>query len=375
MKWTSESLEQWLRIYYAKGTLQKKIQTVWRNTSFLVNTPLQCLPKAILNSLPEVEPRVLARTWKWLNNDEEIPRDIILNLPNSAGPNEYPTQLKEIHDAPCMLFVEGDSSLLNSTQLAVVGSRKAPNVAYLAIQQFLPECIRHGICITSGLAMGVDSSAHQLCVEQGGKTIAVLGCGIDLCYPPRAKQLRKDILNSGLIVSEYPPGTAAKTEHFPRRNRIISGLSHAVWVVAATPRSGSLITARLALEQNREVLAIPYGVFESAGLGCNELIKNGAKLVNSSADLIEVYALFISNLESGSEHPHLTGVGDKQQEMFATGLAKPEMLANVGFETTPLEQILERSGKTVAQAMNSLVGLELDGWIKAVPGGYVRVRR
>lgn len=370
MKWTQELLKEWLSFYYLPGKTRKRFQKLWMsNAKFDVYQPFATLPNVLLNTLPEVEKRMLDKVWRWLDTDSDANRDILCRYGSVSSP--YPELLAQIEQAPELIFVEGNISLLNTNQLAVVGSRKAPNAALLAIEHCIPDCVRAGITITSGMAMGVDTKAHRTCLDRVGNTVAVLGCGIDQCYPPRARNLRKEIAERGLLVSEYPPGVSAKVEHFPQRNRIISGLSQAVWVVAAAPKSGSLITARLALEQGRDVLALPYGIFDTAGQGCNGLIRQGAKLVTRAADIIEE----LPTVENERPRPHIDAVEDKQQEMFTTGLAKPEMLANVDFETTPLERVLERSGKTVAQVMNALVSLELDGWIKAVPGGYVRVRR
>ncbi|CUS47788.1 MAG: DNA processing protein Smf [Idiomarinaceae bacterium HL-53] len=367
LHWNSEAITDWLQLYFAPVKLRKLIFEQWRQGKPAnLAEPLAHLPKFWRQQLPMVEHIARQRAERWLNADSDSERTIITRFCE-----DYPEQLRAVANAPLLLFCSGKTSLLKSTQIAFVGSRNAPELALQAIYDLVPALVSEGYTITSGLAAGVDNCAHRTVLSVHGNTIAVLGCGIDQCYPSRARALWQEIQVQGLVVSEYLPGMPAKTEHFPLRNRIISGLSKGVCVIAAAMRSGSLITARLALEQNRDVFAIPYNMYESVGRGCNHLIQQGAKLVTCAADILEEW----DTLEFNKNATISEVEGSPQQEILFAGLAKPEMLANVGFETTPLERVLERSGKTVAQTMNALVSLEIDGWIKAVPGGYVRVRR
>lgn len=201
----------------------------------------------------------------------------------------YPKLLKNIKDAPLLLYYKGDINLASEPSLAVVGSRKPTKYAKQAIDLLIPTLSQAGLIITSGLAIGVDSLAHQACLNAGGKTIAVLGSGLDhdLIYPQRNLELAKKIEQTGLLLSEFPPLTTAFPNNFPRRNRIVSGLSLGVLIIEAAIKSGSLITARLGLEQGREVMAIPGPINSCYSAGPNELIKNGAKPVIEPMDILE----------------------------------------------------------------------------------------
>lgn len=362
MSWSRELWEQWLRIYFAPRKLQKYLrQRSSVESDFDWQRPLESLPAVVVGGLPQVEPSLVEQVIKWINTN---PNRGVLVL----GMSDYPLRLAEIHDPPVMLFYEGLLDVLHQPQLAMVGSRNASLSSLQSAEWLATELSRSGVIITSGMAMGIDHACHRGCLQLGRPTIAVLGCGIDLCYPPRARSLKKEIIHSGLVVSEYLPGMPAKTEHFPARNRIISGLSCGVVVVSARKRSGSLITARFAAEQGREVFALPHSIREPEGEGCHALIQQGAKLVTCSQDILQECEQWLGLAPAPDD---IT----EQSEIFTTGLAKPEILANVGFETTPFELFVKRSGLTVSAATNELISLELDGWIKAVAGGYVRVRR
>lgn len=362
MAWTKQSLHDWLRLTFAPAKLRRLISQQygpqgpkdWRE-------PLAELPMFWRKQLPEVASSWLEKSWQWYQHEGDFERGFW-----ALDKNDYPYQLNAIANPPWLLCWEGHARLAHSDQVAVIGSRKASPQALLNTEKLARDLAVAGLTITSGLAMGVDNTAHWAALHQGKPTCAVLGCGIDMCYPPRARNLKKEIQQHGLVVSEYLPGTPAKTEHFPARNRIISGLSRGVLVIAAAKRSGSLITARLAAEQGKDVFAVPYGLHDPTGSGCHWLIQQGAKLVTCATDIIDDW----NDLNLTPVHV----VPKSQQEMFVSGLENATMLVNVGFETTSFEQILQQSKLSVAEAMNELVSLEIDGWIKAVPGGYVRVR-
>ena len=199
---------------------------------------------------------------------------------------EYPRRLKEIYLPPIVLFYKGDLTLLNERLVALVGSREHSNYAKQCTKIIVQDLVQKKIGIISGLAKGVDSLAHLECLKDDGKTIAVIGSGLDVVYPPENANLYKEIGEKGLIISEYPLGSRPLKFHFPYRNRIIAGLSHGVCVVEAKERSGSLITANIALSENREVFAIPGSIFSSHSKGTNQLIEAGACLV-SSAETID----------------------------------------------------------------------------------------
>ncbi len=221
----------------------------------------------------------------------------ILTLTDTA----YPSLLSQIHTPPKQLYYRGDISLLNrSNMLAVVGSRKVTPYGQQAAEALLPSCIRAGVLIVSGLAYGIDSIAHRMCVKAGAPTVAVLGSGIDdrSIYPKENLSLAHDILtNGGLLISEYKPGTSPHASHFPARNRIIAGLCKVTLVIQAAKRSGSLITARLALEGGREVLAVPGPITDPASEGTNMLIRDGAQPVLDTNDILSIFEVEESKTE------------------------------------------------------------------------------
>jgi DNA processing protein len=203
----------------------------------------------------------------------------------------YPARLKEIFNPPAVLYAMGNLDLLNASfSLGIVGTRNPSEYGKKAAYTLSKELAAEGICIVSGFAMGIDACAHRGAVEVGS-TIAVLGCGVDCDYPVVNRGLRKLLMEKGLILSEFPIGTQARNFHFPLRNRIISGLSRGVIVVEAAPKSGSLITSRLAMEQNRDVFAIPGEIFKAKSQGCNQLIREGATLISSTFDILQHYGL------------------------------------------------------------------------------------
>jgi DNA processing protein len=207
------------------------------------------------------------------------------------GTAEYPRLLAEISDPPACIWIRGDRAVFASLAVAIIGARAASQEGLIAAGEIAGDLARAGIVVVSGLARGVDSAAHRGALDGGGKTIAVLGTGIDLVYPAENNLLTEQIASSGLLVSEFPPGTPALPGHFPRRNRIISGLSKAVVVVEAREKSGSLITARLAADQGRDVMAVPGTIVGGRNRGANALLRDGAKLVESAVDILQELGL------------------------------------------------------------------------------------
>jgi DNA processing protein len=223
-----------------------------------------------------------------------------------------------------------------------------------------------GLCVTSGLALGIDGAAHEGCLNADGKTIGVMGTGPDRIYPARHKQLAREIAGSGCLVSEFPPGTAAKSGNFPRRNRIISGLSLGVLVVEAAIESGSLITARLALEQGREVFAIPGSIHSPLARGCNALIKKGAKLVETAADVME--ELDHIQLTEYTSNTHPTPLVEAAPE-------EKKILKYVAYGPTSIDTLVKETGESVETIASSLLVLELQGYVQLTSGGcYCRIR-
>jgi DNA processing protein len=288
----------------------------------------------------------------------------------------YPQQLKQIYDPPLVLFVKGNYKLLNSLQIAIVGSRAASvngrEVAFDIAQQLSEQ----GVAITSGLALGIDAAAHKGALTTGMGTIAVVATGLDKVYPARHKPLVKQIQEcQGAIVSEFLPGTSPKAGHFPKRNRIISGLSKGVLVVEAALKSGSLITARCAVEQNRDVFSVPGGIHNPQTKGCHWLIKQGAKLVENAADIIEELSIDEqSKLNLSHKQQSLAGkLKTKEKKNLNNDLCNEELLASVGFEITPVDKVVSRSKLPIEEVLTRLTMLELNGLVTAVPGGYLRL--
>ncbi|WP_076417381.1 DNA-processing protein DprA [Colwellia sp. UCD-KL20] len=288
---------------------------------------------------------------------------------------EYPERLKQIYDPPLVLFTQGNKQLLLEPQIAIVGSRGATPFGRENAFVFAGDLVKKSIVITSGLALGIDAEAHKGALFNNGKTIAVVATGLDRVYPSRHKKLAHDIVNSnGLIVSEFVPGTVPKAGFFPKRNRIISGMSYGVLVVEATIKSGSLITARSAVEQNREVFAIPSSIKNPQGKGCHWLIKQGAKLVEECNDIIEDLNISLKtglhlNLKCEQEalQSNLQEKKNHQEDLFNDSL-----LDSVGYEITPIDVVVSRSKLPIDVVLTQLTILELKGLVSAVPGGYLR---
>ncbi|MBD1559171.1 DNA-protecting protein DprA [Vibrio sp. S9_S30] len=280
----------------------------------------------------------------------------------------YPSLLKEVSSPPTTLFVKGDVQSLSAPQIAMVGSRNASIEGLQTARAFAKDLSANGLVVTSGLALGVDGHAHDGALEGGGQTVAVLGSGLDCIYPTRHRNLAQRIIEQGALVSEFRPNTKPRPEHFPRRNRIISGLSVGVFVVEAAERSGSLITARYAAEQGRDVFALPGSIHNPNARGGNTLIKSGACLVQSSEDILQEVENLVS--WSFSQQTSIFSEDASQEE-----LPFPELMANVGLEATPVDILAERTHIPVHEVMMQLLELELSGYVVAVPGGYIRKGR
>lgn len=309
----------------------------------------------------------LATSLRWL----EQPHHYLI----TADDQRYPPLLREIHRYPGALFVAGQIDLLHSVQLAVVGSRTHSWYGEHWGRQFCEQLALCGVTITSGLAAGIDAVAHKAALATGGRTLAVLGNGLGHIYPKRHQWLADQILeHDGALISEFPLATTPWPGNFPRRNRIISGLCPGVLVVEASQRSGSLVTARYALEQGREVFALPGPLGNPMSEGTHWLIKQGATPVTSITDIIEqlpaVQRLLLANQGTDSTATH-----DHQQQISPDALPFASLLTNVGDEATPMDVIAQRSNQPLPLIASQLLELELAGFVAAVPGGYVRLRQ
>ncbi|MDB5842034.1 MAG: dprA [Herminiimonas sp.] len=302
--------------------------------------------------------QLIANTVAWADQ----PGNHVLTLADA----EYPASLFEIHDPPVMLYIMGRLELLSRPGLAVVGSRNATAQGILNAGKFAEILSEAGLTIVSGMALGIDTAAHHGGLRAGprhgaGSTIAVIGTGTDIVYPARNHALAHQIATDGCIVSEYALGTPVLAANFPRRNRIISGMAQGVLVVEAAARSGSLITARMALEQGREVFAIPGSIHSSLSKGCHQLIRQGAKLVDSAQDILDEFTHL-------SPRAGVAGIA-QPPSTHAVDAVADQLLKTMGHDPVEAHSLAERAGLDTATINDRLLALELDGLIELLPGG------
>lgn len=269
----------------------------------------------------------------------------------------YPPLLRNIYDPPRLLYVRGDPALLCVPQLAVVGSRLATRAGIRLARTLSGQVSAAGLLVGSGLAVGIDTAAHEGALQLEGRTVAVMATGIDRIYPYRNLALARRIEANGCLVSEFPPGTPPRRHHFPKRNRIISGMARGVLVVEAALPSGSLITAAMALEQGREVFALPWSPLHEGGLGCLQLLRDGAKMVRGVDDILEEFGA--CGVSAGS------ALGDcRQQQSW--------LLPLVGYEAITLDELVAGTTRPAAHVLSELSSLELSGQIQRLSSGYIR---
>lgn len=282
--------------------------------------------------------------------------------------DHYPPLLREIADPPEQLSLRGDAAALLQPQLAIVGSRRASSAGLRLAAQLAGELAAAGLCICSGLALGIDGAAHRGALAAGGRSVAVMATGIDRVYPRRHTALAQALQAAGGVITEFPPGAAPRRENFPRRNRIISGMALGVLVVEAAPGSGSLITARAALEQGREVFALPWSILHQGGRGCLQLLRDGAKLVESVGDILEELGPLYA-AQTGCAAPSAAA---PDADLGALPAPLRGLLQWVGYEVASLDQLARDSGRPVAELLGELSALEIAGHVQRVPGGYIR---
>ena len=286
--------------------------------------------------------------------------------------NDYPKLLREISSAPPILFIKGNKELLSKAQVAMVGSRGASNIGKQTASRFAAELSRLNFVVTSGLALGIDTASHQGALSVGkNTTIAVLGQGLNMIYPKQNCKLADSIVfNSGALVSEFPTGVMPLAINFPRRNRIISGLSLGVVVIEASINSGSLITVNYALEQGKEIFAVPGSIYDQNVQGCHKLIKQGAKLVENVAEIVEDLGFINNRVSMQHNNAHLVNNVAVSSDL---NMAQQKILDSVTYATTAVDIIINRSGLTPSVVTATLVNLEFSGYITAVSGGYARL--
>jgi DNA processing protein len=366
----SEGLAAWIRLEQTSGVgleTARKLLAAFGLPENIFDASFSALQKvvperiahALIAPVSDQTRALIEKTSTWA----EQSGNHVITLADTG----YPKTLLDIADPPLILYIKGRLDLLSKFSLAVVGSRNATAQGVSNAEKFAEALSRAGLTIVSGMALGIDTAAHQGGLRAGhdgnaGSTIAVIGTGADIVYPARNRALAHQIADAGCILSEYPLGMPAIAANFPRRNRIISGLAQGVLVVEAAAQSGSLITARMALEQGRDVFAIPGSIHSPLSKGCHQLIKQGAKLVESAQDILEE-------------------LGHYKIEQPATMVAaRPgskdpvteKLLAVMGFDPVDLNLLAERSGLDVAALNARLLTLELDGLIEMLPGGIYR---
>jgi DNA processing protein len=295
---------------------------------------------------------------------------------------DFPPQLENIPQPPAVLFVVGDASLLLYPQVAIVGARGASAAGLAHARAFARALADAGFAITSGMADGIDGAAHTAALDAGAKTLAVIGTGADRVYPRKHHALARRIAAHGVLVSEFPPGTPARPDHFPRRNRIISGLALGTLVIEAGLRSGSLITARLAAEQGREVFALPGSIHNPLARGCHRLIRDGARLVETAAEIVETLTP-AARMLGGELAARLDAVGGETlgpaQAEGGANLACAHsgewgdseyrrLLAELGHAPTTLDELVQRTGQSAAALSAMLLMLELEARVEPLPG-------
>ena len=285
----------------------------------------------------------------------------------------FPLQLAAVPGAPAQLFVLGNAALLARPQIAIVGSR-APTAAGRRIAATLArDLVAAGYVITSGLARGIDAAAHEAALDAGGTTIAVCGTGLDTCYPRQNQGLFDRIARHGALVSEFPPGTQPRAFHFPRRNRVISGLARGVVVVEAAAGSGSLITADHAAGQGRDVFAVPGSPLNPLAAGCNDLIRNGAVLARSAADILAEAGFFPEQIPLPDQP--VAGANDTAVRVGRLDKEYEMLLDALGFEPASIDDLVDRTGLAAGSVASMMLILELDGRVEARPGAlYNRVQ-
>ena len=361
-------MKEQIRWLYARLTVQQlqNAKVILGDVSTLVGAkPYQLakigLSKSQVERLQSPWPDELEKTMVWLEENRDC---VVIDGLSS----DYPSLLLEVSDAPAVLLAKGDVSLLSKPQIAIVGSRKPTQQGRDIAHHFAKSLAALGFVICSGMALGVDAAAHRGALAAKAKTIAVVGTGLARVYPRQHHQLMDDIIKQGVVISELPPFSAAKAEHFPQRNRLISGLSLGVLVIEAARRSGSLSTAHHAARQGREVFAVPGSIYNALSKGCHYLIKQGAKLVEQIQDIMDElghYSVTVADRAPTADLP-------THSEKNRNSLDKEHLnlLDCVDDSHTSVDIITKRSGLTVGDVMAKLLTLEVAGFVTKNVGGF-----
>jgi DNA processing protein len=351
------SIKAWLTLSLIRGLGGEGARHLLKefgSPEAVLAAPLSALSRFVKDDVARsigigVEDERIAPTLNWLAEDQ--------NHLITLADNDYPQALLNITDPPLLLYIKGRCDLLNKTSIAIVGSRNATPQGVDNAEAFAHSLCNAGLCIVSGMAHGIDAAAHRGALQGMHGTVAVVGTGLDRVYPPSHRDLAHTLAMQGALVSEFPLGTPPLAGNFPRRNRLISGMSIACLVVEASLQSGSLITARLAMEQGRDVFAIPGSIHAPQSRGCHRLIKQGAKLVETAQDILE-------------ELPGLPEcAASAVQKSTDFQFDQSDFIDQIGFDPVSIDTLCLRSGLTVSQLSAMLLTLELEGRIATLPGG------
>ena len=346
----------------------ESVEEIFSQSSF---PPELQIPKTVQQLLRNPNYTNIKKDLSWL----EKPNNTIITLDNDL----YPPLLKQTNSPPPLLYVKGDPDILLQPQLAVVGSRNATPVGLKNTHSFCSDLAKSGLTITSGMALGVDGKAHQAAIDVGGKTVAVMGTGLDVVYPAKHKNLAHLIAETGVLISEFSVGTKPNAYNFPRRNRIICGLSLGTLVIEAGVQSGTLITARQTMEINRPVMAIPGSIHSPLSKGCHLLIKQGAKLVESADEILEeltplAQSLSIKIQEKLSLLENKTVQSENKSYIKGDDNDHAMILNCILYDPTSIDEIISKSGLSTQEVASTLLILELEDKIQALPGAqYLRI--
>lgn len=362
-------LQQWLTLHFAPGLGPVRFQALFNHyhsieqiiAADIRELRLLGLPGNTAQAIHKPDQHAIDNALSWAQNDDCY----LLTLDDAR----YPHTLKQIADPPLLLYVRGNIAALSAPQMAIVGSRNPSPMGADNAYAFAAELARFKFVISSGLAMGIDAAAHQGALSVTGRTIAVMGTGLNRIYPACHHQLVQDIIDCGAVISEFALDSPPLANHFPRRNRIISGMSLGVLVIEAARQSGSLITAQQAVEQGREVFALPGSIHNPHAKGCHYLIKQGAKLVDDVSDIINELGINYTPISLQDAPVQV----DSTCELDSKQLS---VLTAVGDEPTSVDSVIIRSGLTSEQVCSMLLVLEVEGYLQmTATGQYCRVKK
>jgi len=369
---TTDTLKHWLALYHTPGVGAVTFHRLLEACPNLQDLP-HCssdqlykpgLLQKVIDALQHPDTAAITRDLEW----QDKPGNRIMTCHDP----DYPVLLSQVDMPPPLLYVHGNTDILSEPLLAMVGSRNPTTAGTRTATEFAHHLSAAGLVISSGLALGIDAASHKGALEAGAPTVAVMGTGLDRVYPARHRDLARQIADRGALISEFPVGTSPRAENFPRRNRIISGLSLGTLVVEAAIRSGSLITARYAGDQGREVFAIPGSIHNPLARGCHQLIRQGAKLVETADDVMDELGMLAKSCYPASQTAVNTGVAADPPKL------NPEyqqLIDFIEFEATSIDQLVCNSGLTPAEVSSMLLQLELSGYIASSPGGlYNRLK-